>query len=90
MKEDMLQMIKEQLLQELINKMSDGDDRMRPKGLGVEVQAKDPAALKDGLDKAQEIVGDSESGAHDAGSDDDESRMLEMLAKDDDDDEDHR
>lgn len=90
MKEDMLQMIKEQLLQELINKMSDGDDRMRPKGLGVEVQAKDPAALKDGLDKAQEIVGDSEPDAHETGSDDDESRMLEMLAKDDDDDEDHR
>lgn len=90
MKDDVMQMIKERLLNELIDKMSVGDDRMKPKGLGVEVQAKDPDALKEGLDKAKDLLGSDDLPASDvdAGSsdhDDDEERMLELLAKDDDD-----
>lgn len=90
MKHDMLQMIKERLLDELIDKMSDGDDRMRPKGVGVEVEAKDPAALKEGLDKAQDIVGKGdlpEPQPHENNPEDDEARMLQLLSEDDDDDE---
>lgn len=88
MKDDMMQMIKERLLNELIDKMSDGDDRMKPQGVGVEVQAKDPAALAEGLDKAKDLVGsgaipESASAQHDP--DDDEARMLSMLSGDDDD-----
>lgn len=90
MKDDVMDMIKERLLNELIDKMSDGDSRMKPKGVGVEVQAKDPQALQEGLDKAKEFLGkgdapEMEAPAHD--SDDDEQRMLELLAQDDDDDE---
>ena len=46
MMDQLEQMLKEKLLEELIDKMSDaGGDRLKPKGLGVEVQAKDPQAL---------------------------------------------
>lgn len=89
MKDDMMQMIKERLLSELIDKMSSGDDRMRPKGLGVEVQAPDKAHLAEGLDKAKDILGKAPGDeAPEQDSDDDEARMLALLSKDDDDDED--
>jgi hypothetical protein len=82
MKDDMMQAIKERLLDELIDKMSNADPRMSPeKGLGVEVQAKDPASLKEGLDHAKDVV--DQVPAH--SPDDDEERMLELLANDDED-----
>jgi hypothetical protein len=90
MKDDLMQMIKEQLLQELIGKMSDGDDRMKPKGLGVEVQAPDKEHLADGLDKAKDLLASGaapEPSDEGSGSDDDEERMLQLLAEDDDDEE---
>lgn len=94
MKDDMMQMIKERLLDELIDKMSVGDDRMKPKGVGVEVQAHDPEALKEGLDKAKDLVGSAHAPEMESmpehGSDDDEGRMLELLAQDDDDDDDRK
>jgi hypothetical protein len=88
----MEQKIKEKLLLDLIDKMSDmGADRMKPKSLGVEVQAKDPVALKEGLDKARDLVGkepelDSVSHDHEAqpSEDDDEHRLLDLLGDDDD------
>lgn len=86
MKDDMLQMIKEKLLNELIDKMSVGDDRMKPKGLGVEVQAPDKEHLAEGLGKAQDLLSKGPEGDA-SGGDDDEERMLELLSSDDDDDE---
>lgn len=89
MKDDMMQMIKERLLDELIDKMSDGDSRMKPvHGLGVEVQAPDKAHLADGLDKAKDMldsgkVPEPDSSEH-GDPDDDEDRMLQMLADHDD------
>lgn len=87
MKDDMMQMIKERLLNELIDKMS-GDDRMAPpKGVGVEVQAPDKAGLAEGLGKAKDLldkgaVPEPEASAqHDP--EDDEERMLQLLAEDD-------
>ena len=87
--DDMSQMIKEKLLEELIEKMSDaGGDRMKPKGLGVEVQAPDKAHLAEGLDKAKDLleakgspVGESESPSEE----DDEQRLLALLDEDDED-----
>lgn len=89
MKDAMMDMIKERLLDELIDKMSVGDDRMKPKGLGVEVQAPDKEHLADGLDKAKDLldsgeIPEVEPSEH--GSDDDEERMLQLLADGDDDD----
>lgn len=90
MKDDVMQMIKERLLNELIDKMSVGDDRMKPKGLGVEVQAPDKEHLAEGLDKAKDLLSKGEAPEMDAEPSDhgdDEERMLELLAQDDDDDE---
>lgn len=93
-KDDMLQKIKEQLLDELISKMSDSSaDRMKPKGLGVEVEAADPEHLADGLDKAKDLLSNSKSLPDKS----DEDRMADMsdkgnvgpgTDKDDDDDDD--
>ena len=86
MKDDMMQMIKERLLNELIDKMSTGDDRMKPPGVGVEVQAKTPEDLKAGLDKAKDLVSSADTGGPaQSNPDDDEQRMLELLDDDDDD-----
>lgn len=94
MLDDREQMIKEKLLEDLISKMSDGmGDRMKPKGLGVEVQAPDKEHLADGLDQAKSLLDkggplpgldSKESPSEDSG--DDEERMLQLLAEDDDDD----
>ncbi len=100
MLDDMTQMIKEKLLQDLIDKMSDaGGDRMKPKGLGVEVQAPDAAHLADGLDKAKDLLGkgalptggDDEmpmpgDGKDGGDEEDDEHRLLQLLENDDEDD----
>jgi hypothetical protein len=93
MKDDMMQMIKERLLDELIDKMSDGDSRMKPvHGLGVEVQAPDKEHLADGLDKAKEVLdsgkvpeleADEHSDHMEHIPEDDEERMLELLAEED-------
>lgn len=91
----MEQMIKEKLLEDLIDKMSGGiGDRMKPKGLGVEVQAPDKAHLADGLDKAKELVskggplpGLDEKGPSESSEEDDEQRLLDLLGEDDEDDE---
>ena len=85
MKDDMMQMIKERLLDELIDKMSDSDPRMAPaKGVGVEVQAPDKAHLAEGLDKARELVGKGDvPDAVEHSPDDDEARMLELMSDDD-------
>lgn len=72
MVDDMLQKIKEHLLEELISKMSDGmGDRMKPKGVGVEVQAPDEEHLAEGLDKAKDLIGGKS----------DEDRMADMSGK---------
>jgi len=89
-------MIKEKLLEELIAKMSDaGSDRMKPKGLGVEVQAPDKEHLAEGLDKAKDLLSKSDapeleasepSPEHDSDSseEDDEQRLLALLEDDED------
>lgn len=88
--DDMSQMIKEKLLEELIEKMSDaGGDRMKPKGLGVSVEAPDKTHLAEGLDKAKDILGKSGSSEEmpesDGGSEeDDEERLLALLDDEDD------
>lgn len=85
--DDMSQMIKEKLLEELIEKMSSaGGDRLRPKGLGVEVEAPDKAHLADGLDKAKDLLGAKEQASSE---DDDEQRLLELLGEDDDEEKGH-
>lgn len=95
MLDDMEQMIKEKLLEDLISKMSDGmGERMKPKGLGVEVQAPDKEHLADGLDQAKSLLGkggDLPGLGKDMpseGGDDDEERMLQLLSEDDDDEKD--
>lgn len=96
MLDDMEQMIKEKLLEDLISKMSDGmGERMKPKGLGVEVQAPDKEHLADGLDQAKSLLGKGGElpglGGKDMpaeGGDDDEERMLQLLSEDDDDEKD--
>lgn len=82
--DEMEQMIKEKLLEGLIDKMSGGmADRMKPKDLGVEVQAPDKEHLAEGLDKAKDILG-KDVASDDGGDEDDEQRMLELLDHDDD------
>lgn len=82
--DQMEQMIKEKLLEELIDRMS-GDDRMKPKGLGVEVQAPDKEHLAEGLDKAKDLLnkGAAEEPELEAQPDnseeDDEQRLLALL-----------
>lgn len=94
MLDDMSQMIKEKLLEELIDKMSSSHgDSMKPKGIGVSVEAPDKEHLADGLDKAKDLLGkggplpglDSASGSP-GDDDDDEQRLMDLLGDDDDDD----
>lgn len=86
MLDDMSQMIKEKLLEELIEKMSSaGGDRMKPKGLGVEVQAPDKEHLAEGLDKAKDLIQKpGESEPSEGGEEDDEQRLMALLDDDDD------
>lgn len=97
MLDDLEQKIKEKLLEDLISKMSDGNGaRMKPKGLGVSVEAPNKAGLKDGLDKAKNILSKASMplGADSKDSDlmsadsdnlheDDDQRLLELLDDDD-------
>lgn len=87
--DDMTQMIKEKLLKDLINQMSEGHaGRMMPeKGMGVEVQAADKSGLEDGLDKAKSVLskaGDVEASDEGSGEEDDEHRLMELLEEDED------
>lgn len=88
MMDQLEQMIKEKLLNELIDRMdSSSGDRMKPKGLGVEVQAPDKAHLAEGLDKAKDLLDkgsapETEMGGGD--SEDDEQRLMALLDDDDD------
>lgn len=85
MLDDMEQMIKEKLLEDLIGKMSDGmGDRMKPKGLGVEIQAPDKAHLAEGLDKAKDLVSHTDAMPESGDGDDDEQRLMDLLGDDDD------
>src|SRR5271165_1355522 len=56
--DDKDQDMKDKILQSLIDHMEDvlGDGVRGRSGLGVEVQAQDPEALKAGLDKAKDVV----------------------------------
>lgn len=86
--DDMTQMIKEKLLKDLINQMSEGHaGRMMPeKGMGVEVQAADKSGLEDGLDKAKSVLskaGDADE-MPEGDPEDDEQRLLELLEEDED------
>lgn len=84
MLDDIEDMIKQKLLEHLIESMGDkSGDRLKPP-MAVEVAAKDKAGLSDGLDKAKDALPSiPESG----GEDDDESRLMDLLGEDDDEDE---
>jgi hypothetical protein len=83
MMDDMEQMIKEHLLKELIEKMSDGaGDRMKPKGLEVEMIGKGEPAPELEASKDHELEEPSE---HDGSESDDEQRLMELLGDDDED-----
>lgn len=98
MEHDLEQKIKESLLEDLIEKMSDrGGDRIKPKSVAVEVAAPDKSKLAEGLDKAKSVLGSLPTGQegedeHAEGQggedEDDEQRLMQLLADDDDDDED--
>lgn len=100
MTDDLEQMIKERLLEDLINKMSDKrGEGLAPKGMAVQVAAPDKEKLAEGLDKAKEELphlpeaseGDEaeaagHEGAGDGQEDDDEQRLLALLGEHDEDD----
>ncbi len=88
--DDLEQKLKEGLLENLIEHMSNKmGDSMKPKGLAVQVAAPDKEHLAEGLDKAKGVLGEmpeeSESG-HDSGEESDEDRLMELLGEDDEDD----
>lgn len=91
--DDMEQKIKQDLLLDLISKMSDqSGERLKPKGLAVEVAAPDKSKLAEGLDKAKGVLGsvpepDDVGSSSSSNEDDDEQRMMELLSKEDDEDE---
>lgn len=76
MLDDIEDMIKQKLLEDLIDQMGDqSGSRLHPKGLAVEVQAPGKDLLSAGPES-------------DGGDDEDLSRLMEMAGKDDDDNED--
>lgn len=85
------QRMKEKILESLMDYLTDNEaGRMKPKGLGVEVQAPDKEKLQEGLDKAKDLVGKADmpegmdAAPHD--EDSDEQRLMDLLGDDDDDD----
>lgn len=91
MMDDLEQMIKERLLQDLIEKMSDqSGDRLKPKGLAVEVAAPDKEHLSDGLDQAKDAVGSIPSQGESPSEEDDEQRLMELLGDDEDEEKDSK
>jgi hypothetical protein len=93
MLEDIDHMIKEKLLEDLIDQMGmKSGERLKPKGLAVQVEAPDKKHLSEGLEHAKGALshipepsgGEGEEGGEE---DDDLSRLMEMAGKDDDDDE---
>lgn len=96
MMDDLEQKLKEGLLENLIEHMSDTmGSRMKPKGVAVEVAAPDKARLAEGLDKAKGVVGSmpdhgEPDGDEAGGEDSDEERLMQLLAEGDDDEDDER
>lgn len=92
MMSDLEQKIKESLLEDLIEKMSEKTgDRVKPKGLSVEVAAPDKSKLAEGLDKAKSVLGsvpDTEEASESPSDEDDEQRLMQLLGHHDDDEED--
>lgn len=90
MLDDIEHMIKQKLLEDLIEHMGDrGASRLKPDdAMAVQVAAPDKEALEEGLDHAKEALpsipegDDKESGS----DEDDESRLMSLLDDDDDDD----
>ncbi len=86
MLDDVEAMIKEKLLESLIDKMSDSNGaRLKPKGLEVKVAAPDKEHLAEGLDKAKEALPSVPEAGSEPGEDDDESRLMALLGDEDDD-----
>lgn len=100
--DDLEQKLKEGLLEDLIDHMSSGmGDKLKPKGLAVEVAAPDKDKLAQGLDKAKDVLGTLPSESNEESSenelpsdlegtshdsDSDEARLLQLLQDDDDED----
>lgn len=79
---DSEQKIKEQLLQDLISKMTEGmGSRMKPKAASVTVEAPDSAHLADGLDKAKDLL--TSKSSPDSLPQSDEDRMAQLASDDD-------
>lgn len=90
---DMEHMIKQRLLEDLIEKMSDKHgERLGPeKGMAVQVAAPDKSKLAEGLDKAKGILSSMPMDHEEEGGDEpesDEERLMELMHGEDDDDED--
>lgn len=78
MLDDIEDLIKQRLLEDLIEKMGDqSGDRLKPP-MAVEVEADDKKGLSAGLDKAKGALPDAPEG-------DDESRLMDLLDEDEDD-----
>lgn len=85
--EDLEQKMKEKLLEGLIehmqNKMGDGlASKFPKKPMEVSVAAADPDKLKEGLGKAQDLIG-----SDDQDEKSDEDRLMDLLGDEEDDDE---
>jgi hypothetical protein len=88
---DIEDMIKQKLLEDLIDQMGDkSGDRLSPPGLAVKVAAPDKEGLSEGLDKAKDALPNIPEPGKEAeaapSEDDDESRLLALLSDDDDED----
>ena len=97
MMDDLEQKLKEGLLENLIEHMSNGiGDSMKPKGLAVEVAAPNKDKLAEGLDKAKDVLGSIPEPSEEGGleseespddEESDEERLLKLLSGEDDEDE---
>lgn len=84
MLDDIEDMIKQKLLEDLIDQMgSQNGSRLKPQGLAVQVEAPDKEHLSAGLDHAKGALEDSGGD-----EDDDLRRLMEMAGKDADDEDD--
>lgn len=91
--DDLEQKLKAGLLEDLIEHMSHGmGERMKPKGMAVQVAAPDEAKLAEGLDKAKGILGkmpeegsDEEESSESPSEESDEERLMKLLEGEEDD-----
>lgn len=89
MLDDIEDMIKQKLLEDLIDQMGNkSGDRLMPKGLAVQVEAPDKDHLSAGLDHAKDSLSQVPEPGEEGGDDDDLSRLMEMAGKEDDEDDD--